>query len=145
MRNIKIDGVTYKAQNKKHVPYGVSEYVKELQDSRIYEAMHLHKYVKDLEEGVSEQVVMKKAFAALYESPKQLAHFVRAQKLDERLLTASLIFGIDYDELEALPHETVLTLITEAEKEVGSVTDFLGGLGINTDSSLNEMAKTLKK
>ncbi len=145
MRNIKIDGVMYKARNKKKVPYDVCDYVKELQDSRIYAAMNLHKYIKDLEGGADEQTVMKKAFAALFKSPKQLAHFVRAQKLDERLLTASLIFSIDYDELGTLPRETVLTLITEAEKEVGSVTDFLGGLGINTQSNVNEIAETFKK
>lgn len=145
MRDIKIDGVAYTLQSKAEVPYGVCEYVKELQDSRIYGAMQLHKYVKELEEGVSEQEVMKKAFAALFKSPKQLAQFVRAQKLDERLLTASLIFGIDYDELEASPRKTVLILIEKAEKEVGSVTDFLNGLGISTMSNVDEIAETFKK
>jgi hypothetical protein len=145
MRNIKIDGVTYKLRAKKQIPYEACEYVKELQEARMYEAMQLHKYMDTLKSDANEEEVMKTAKAAVYSSPKQLAHFMRMQRLDERLLTASLVFNIDYDELGALPRETTLTLIAEAEKEVGSVPDFLNGLGISTTLSPSEIAEMFKK
>jgi hypothetical protein len=105
--------------------------------------MELHKHVRHLEKGINEEKVIQMAYTALFKDPEKLAHYVRMQKLDEQLLTASLVFNIDYDELGALPRKTVLTLIAEAKKEVGSITDFLDGLGISTESNLSETTQTL--
>jgi len=135
MRNIDIDGVVYKAHNKHEISYGACEAVEELHNRHMFSAVHMHKYIDLAKEGANEDEILRVAHAALFDSSKDLAHFVQIQKLDERLLTASLVFDIDYDELKALPRSTVLRLISEAEKEVGSAMDFLSGLGISIEST----------
>jgi len=59
------------------------------------------------------------------------------------IMAVMLTTDIDYKELIELPQMTLIELIKESKQEIGSYEDFIAGLGINIESSMNSILGTM--
>jgi hypothetical protein len=86
-------------------------------------------------------------FDQMFSNPTDFAKYMQAveeQKEKNEIAAIMLVTNLEYSDLEELPVTTMTKLGDEVTAIVKDATDFLNGLGINTQSKLMTESQTAK-
>ena len=134
MRTKKIGEQEFTLYNKDEIKYGAKRRVQRFLVSRVLPMM----------KGANTE---DEVFDRMLSNPDQFAEYIQLVQEEEEtndIVTIMLVTNQSYEELEELSIQVMDTLIKEVKKEVGSIQDFLAGLNINIQSSLETAIETKK-
>lgn len=134
MRTKKIGGQEFTFYNKDEIKYGAKRRVQRFLVSRVLPMM----------KGASTE---DEVFDRMLSNPDQFAEYIQLVQEEEEtddIVAIMLVTNQSYEELEELSILIMEELTKEVKKEVGSIPDFLAGLNINIQSSLETAIETKK-
>jgi len=143
MRKVTIDEAEYEIRGMREITHRACRRVELLIPTLFFDSLDMQKIVDDKpNKGIDE----KRIFAQLLSSPEKLAEFIQMTEFDDSMkdiMAVMLTTNMDYKELTDLPQMTLMELVKESKKEIGSYEDFTVGLGINIESSISSVLGTM--
>jgi len=143
MRKVTIDEAEYEMRGMREITHRACRRVELLIPTLFFDSLDMEKIIGDkADEGIDE----KRIFAQLLSSPEKLAEFIQMTEFDDaikNIMAVMLTTDLDYEELTDLPQMTLMDLIKESKKEIGSYEDFTAGLGINIESNISSILGTM--
>lgn len=139
MRTKKIVNQEFTFYNKDEIKYGAKQRVKRFLVARVLPMM----------QGANSE---EEIFGSMLNHPDKFAEYIQLEQDKEEtddIMATMLVTNQSYEELQELSIPVVEALIKEVKtglktEEIDNVSDFLLGLGINIQSSLETAVKTKK-
>lgn len=150
MKTKTIEGKEFSFRDKNEITFGAENRTKDFIKKHL---LKIDAYMIGMMKGATLGVTVGDMHSELdydqmFSNPKDFAKYMQAveeQKEKNEIAAIMLVTNLEYSDLEELPITTMTKLGDEVTAIVKDATDFLNGLGINTQSKLMTESQTAKQ